>query len=287
MATGTDTGRVPGRVRAPRRLLTASGLALVALVALASAASAQFGGRGFSPARIATDQDYDGRFHYCRVVYRTSFDGFGGNWTTDYPRADINLSIRLGELTRTDVSMGGGEPNHQLVRLSGPELYRCPLVIMSAPGRALLDEGDARALRAYLEKGGLLWTDDFWGEYQWAHWEAQLRKALPAGEFPIVDVPLDHPLFRTQFEVSEIPQIPNIGFFTRTGGRTSEMGVESETPRVRGILDASGRLMVVMTHNTDIADSWEREADDPTYFLTFGPKGYAFGINTVLYSLTH
>ena len=40
--------------------------------------------------------------------------------------------------------------------------------------------------------------------------------------------------------------------------------------------------MVFMTHNTDIGDSWEREADDPTFFYTFGVPGYAFGINVLL-----
>ena len=110
---------------------------------------------------------------------------------------------------------------------------------------------------------------------------------LPAAEYPIFDVPLDHALFRTQFEVTEIPQIPNIGFFLRSGGRTSEQGTDSATPYVRGIADHSGRLMVLMTHNTDIQDAWEREGEDPSYFYAFSPRGYAFGINAILYGLTH
>jgi hypothetical protein len=42
-----------------------------------------------------------------------------------------------------------------------------------------------------------------------------------------------------------------------------------------------------MTHNTDVADSFEREADDPEYFRRFSPNGYALGINVLLYALTH
>jgi len=45
--------------------------------------------------------------------------------------------------------------------------------------------------------------------------------------------------------------------------------------------------MVLMTHNTDISDSWEREGEDVSYFLEFSPKGYALGINVLLYALTH
>jgi hypothetical protein len=258
------------------------------VLAAATAASAQFGRGGFFGARVATAGDFDGTFQYCRVVYRPSFNGNGGNWTTDYPRADVNLSIRLSELTRTRVSKDpSGQPRHLLVRPGGDELFQCPLVILSAPGRAQFDESEAKRLREYMLKGGMMWVDDFWGTYQWEHWVGQIRKVFPAGEYPIIDVPLDHALFKTQYVVSEIPQIPNIGFFIRSGGRTSEQGADSSVPHVRGIADSTGRIMVLMTHNTDIADSWEREGDDPQYFYTFGPKGYAFGINTVLYALTH
>ena len=84
-----------------------------------------------------------------------------------------------------------------------------------------------------------------------------------------------------------MPQIPNIGFFIGSGGGTSEQGADSAVPHARGIADADGRLMMLMTHNTDIADAWEREGDDPSYFYNFSPRGYAFGINAVLYALTH
>ncbi len=264
-------------------------MTMVALLTLAAAAQAQFGRGGFRGVPMATAADFDGRFHYCRVAYRSAFGGGGGSWTTDYPNADINLSIRLSELTKTQVSKRpSGDPNHLVVRLGSDELFQCPLLILSAPGSAQIDAPEADRLREYLLKGGMLWTDDSWGSYQWARWENEIRKVLPAAEYSIIDLPLTHPLFSTQFEVKAIPQIPNIGFFLRSGGRTSEQGADSATPQVKAILEAgTGRIMVLMTHNTDIADSWEREGEDPGYFYTFGPRGYAFGINAVLYSLTH
>ena len=78
----------------------------------------------------------------------------------------------------------------------------------------------------------------------------------------------------------------NIGFWLGTG-TTSERGADSTEVHTRAILDRDGRVMVLMTHNTDLGDSWEREADDPSYFYKFGANGYAFGINVVLYALTH
>jgi len=261
----------------------------LAICLSAAVAAAQFGRRGFGfRASFATAKDFDGRFHFCRIVYQSALDGDGGNWNADWPRADINLSIRLSELTKTDVSKDStGEPNHLLLRFTAPELFSCPFVMATEVGRAFISDEEAKALRLYLEKGGFLWVDDFWGSYAWDHWVSQLRKALPAAEFPIFDLPPDHPLFRTQFEITSVPQIPNIGFFTETGGGTSERGSDSAVAHARGINDRQGRMIVLMTHNTDFGDSWEREGDSPAYFLAVGPRGYAFGINAVLYALTH
>ena len=58
-------------------------------------------------------------------------------------------------------------------------------------------------------------------------------------------------------------------------------------PRFHAIRDHHGRIMLAMTHNTDIADAFEREADDPAFFSRFSPRGYALGINVVLYALAH
>jgi hypothetical protein len=272
-----------------RRLIASCFLAAVALL-LAVSVEAQFGergrrGGGSRATRIAMAEDFDGRFSFCRIVFRNAFDGDGGGWSVDYPRADENLSIRLSELTKTPVSLDEGRnPNTLLIRWTDPELFGCPFVVMTEPGGAFLDQNEAAALRLYVQKGGFLWADDFWGEYAWRHWSNELRKALPADQYPIFDLPPDHPLLHAQFD-SHVTQIPSIGFFFE--GTTSERGADSAVPHARGIADAHGRLMVLMTHNTDYGDAFEREGDDPAYFYKFGPNGYSFGINVVLYSLTH
>ena len=56
---------------------------------------------------------------------------------------------------------------------------------------------------------------------------------------------------------------------------------------MRAVLDEHGNVMVLMTHNTDISDAWEREGEDPRFFYSFSPDGYAVGINVVLYAMTH
>jgi hypothetical protein len=256
-------------------------------VALAAAVLAQ-PRRSFSNVRLATERDFDGKFHFCRLVYQGSTRSAGGSWRTDWPRADINMSIRLSELTKTRVSFEArGVPNHLLVEPTSDEMFQCPFLLMSAPGASDFSDADAARLRQYLEKGGFLWADDFWGSYQWEQWESQIRKVFPAASHPIVDLPLDHPLLHAQFAVGEIPQISNIGYWMRSGGGTSEQGADSVVPHARYIADARGRVMVLMTHNTDIGDSFEREADDPTYFTNFSVPGYWFGVNALLYAMTH
>jgi hypothetical protein len=60
-----------------------------------------------------------------------------------------------------------------------------------------------------------------------------------------------------------VPRIPSIGNWG-PGGPTSELGSDSAEAHARGISDSHGRLMVLITHNTDFGDAFEREGDDPS-----------------------
>jgi Domain of unknown function (DUF4159) len=269
-------------------------LAGLAALALAVRVDAQFRQRGRSfgnirAGQLATEKDFDGGFQFCRAWFRSDFrgDNFGGNWSVDYPRADINLSVRLSELTRANVSMTNGEPNPLLIRLTDDVLFRCPFVMMTEVGSIYLDEQEATRLREYLLKGGFLWADDFWGTEAWEWWAGQFSKVLPPAEYPIIDLPSSHPLFTAQFAIKKVPQIASINFWAGSGGGTSERGADSAEAHARAILDKHGNIMVLMTHNTDLGDSFEREADDPQYFYLMSVPGYAFGVNALLYALTH
>ena len=262
--------------------------ALLVGVASAQGRRRGFGGfRGPAP-KMATAEDFDGNFLFCRILFRNAADGDGDGWGVDYPRADINLTFRLSELTTTTVSRDPeDEFKHVVVRLTSPLLYHCPFVLMTEPGGASFDENEAAQLRDYLLKGGFLWVDDFWGEYAFSHWAGEIAKALPPERYPIVDVPLEHTLFHTLYDIRRIPQIPSINFWSRSG-QTSERGRDSAEPHVRAIINQDdGRIMALMTHNTDFGDAFEREGDDHRYFLQFAPEGYAFGVNAIVYSMTH
>jgi hypothetical protein len=269
---------------APRLLI---GLLAIGVLTLSTAGEAQRrgGGRYMTQIPVATAADFDGAFHFCRVWYRSG-RGDGGGWGVDFPQADANLSIRLSDLTKTPVSFDQArEPNHLVIRLTDDALFQCPFIMMTEVGALYLDEEESERLREYLLKGGFLWADDFWGSYAWSIFESAMRQVLPSGQYPFVELPPDHAIFKTQFIVKKVAQIPSINFWRGTGGGTSEAGPDSQTPTARAILGPDGRVMVLATHNTDYGDSWEREGDDPEYFYTFAVDGYALGINVVLYSM--
>jgi hypothetical protein len=263
------------------------GLALIALIAASTTSEAQRRGGGLYGVRMATPASFDSSFQFCRAFF-----GGGGrrgsSWGVDYPRADVNLSIRLSELTKARVSFDDSrEPNHLVVQFTDDELFQCPFVMMTEVGSVYFEDDEVERLREYLKKGGFLWADDFWGSQAWSWWYSQISRVLPSGEFRLIDLPLDHPLFRTHFVVRKIPQIPSINYWMGSGGDTSEAGYDSAVPHARAIVDEHDRLLVLMTHNTDVGDSWEREGDDPNYFYQFAVDGYALGINIVLYAMSH
>jgi hypothetical protein len=261
--------------------------------AIAGAAYAQGQWRfreGRYPARFAPPAMPDAEFTFCRIMYeRTRFEPMGMGWTTDYPYAEVNLMTRLSELTKTSISRdSSGQPNHWVVRLTDDALFNCPFTMASDAGTIGLSPPEQDRLRQYLLKGGFLWVDDFWGTEAWEHWKSEIARVLPPAEYPIQDVPPGDPIFKSQFNVTAMPQITNIQFWRAVGGSsTSERGSDSADTHFRVIRDARGRIMVVMTHNTDIADSWEREGEDAAFFRQFSPAGYAFGINVLLHAMTH
>ena len=267
-------------------------LAAVIIGLCGAAGSAQriwSGGYGYTPPRFPTKDSFTGSFNFCRAMFESNRREKRG-WSTDYPGADLNFSTRLQELTKAPVTMRpdadeGEVPDAVVVRLTDDGLFKCPYILMQDAGTASFRAEEARRLGQYLLKGGFLFVSDYWGERAKEQFDDQIRLALPRAEYPIVDLPLSHPIWHTLFDLKKLPQMPSIQSWRRSGGNT-DRGV-MDPPSARGIADSHGRLMVVMMHNTDIPDGWEREGEDPEYFFRFSPDAYAVGIDIVLYAMTH
>jgi len=253
-------------------------LALAVLAAAAGSIAAQEAGvRGQRGEDLGPGVPYGNRaFYFTRAAY-TDWRQWGrGAWTTDYPKADRQFLIGLTRLTRVDA-----DDDTRAVRFDDPGIRRYPLLYTVEVGAMQLTDAEVEGLRTYLLAGGMLVVDDFWGTRQWASFEDQMRRVLP--EYAIRELPPDHGVRRAFYGIDTIVQVPNVGQGMR-GGPTWEQ--DGYVPHLMGIEDAHGRLMVLISWNSDLGDAWEW-AEQPRYPIVFSNYAYRIGVNMVIYGMSH
>ena len=212
-------------------------------------------------------------FFFTRAIYNSGYRY--GSWAIDYPKADRQFMTVVNRLIHIDAS-----ERENAIRLDDPEIRKYPFLYALEVGGIALSPPEVEGLRNYLLAGGFLMIDDFWGSWQWATFEAQMRRVFP--EHPIVEIGLDHPIFNSVYRIEEILQVPAINNYW--GGRTWEQ--DGYTPHVRGIFDEEGRLMVVINWNTDLGDAWEW-VERPEYPLKFSTFAVEMGVNFIVYAMSH
>jgi uncharacterized protein DUF4159 len=239
---------------------------------------------------LPSDWQTPSEWAFARLMYpqvRSRFRGYGrsgtGNWqlgfsmwTQDYPRADRHFSQAIRRLTRIDV-----RSVEQPVNLDdGDDVYHWPWLYAVQVGRWDLTDQQAKKLRDYLLRGGFFMCDDFWGDPDWEVFLASMKRVFP--DRPIVDIDNADSIFHTVFDLDDRYQVP--------GARYMSTGVtwkcENCPAHWRGIYDDQGRLMVAMTVNSDLGDSWEW-ADEPRYEERFSALGIRIGVNYIVYAMTH
>jgi hypothetical protein len=271
-------------------------LFVVATVCLAQRRGGRFRGMQESSGSLpvwSNDPEFEKDvFTFARIRYTSSGGGWGwgrgGNrWYTDAPDADLNFGFRLQQLTALKVY-----PHEKDIELTDPELFDHPFIYIVEPGALEFSEEEVKILRRYLLSGGFLMVDDFWGEREWLNLYEQMKRVFPERE--ATELSLEHPIFHCVFDLKEKPQIPNVGLGTESLDPNSPVfGVTWERPDARtvhykGIFDDKGRMMVIICHNTDLGDGWEREGDNEGYFREFSEKrAYPLGINIIFYAMTH
>ena len=234
--------------------------------------------------RRMTEGETPGRwpFYWTRAVYSSGYGrgfrggGGGGSWRTDYPKGDRQFLVVLKRLVRLNAYDW-----ENAIHLADPQLRRFPIIYAVEVGRMDLTEMEVEGLRSYLDAGGFLIVDDFWGTREWDQFEYNMSRVFP--ERSIVDLPMDHPIFSAYYEIEEVLQVPNIR--NAAGGyQTHER--DGYDPWVRGITDEKGRLVVVINHNTDLGDAWEW-AESPLYPLQYSTFAYEMGANMIVYAMSH
>jgi Domain of unknown function (DUF4159) len=195
-------------------------------------------------------------------------------WTQDYPRADRAFARAVRRLTRVDA-----RSVEQAVNLDdGDEVYNWPWLYAVQVGEWGLTQAQAKKLRDYLLRGGFFMADDFHGSEEQAYFEQTMKMVFP--DRPIVDIPNNDPIFHTVFDLDDRYRI--------TGQEHLARGYKKDgiVARWQGIYDDKGRVMVAISLNSDIGDSWEW-SDTPEYPLKFSDLGMRLGVNYVVYAMTH
>jgi hypothetical protein len=218
-------------------------------------------------------------FEFVRLAYSSNNQerGWGRRqmWQTDWPDAEHHFVKGIGRLTRVATAEKG-----RILTPLDEEIYDYPWIYAVEVGHWYLNDKEAARIRDYLLRGGFLMVDDFHGSYEWSVFMASMEKVFP--DRPVVEIPEGDEAFHVVYDLDQRIQIPSRMFIY--SGVTWEKG--GITPHWRGIYDDDGRLMVAINFNMDIGDAWEH-ADWPDYPENMTALAYRFGINYLVYAMTH
>jgi len=256
---------------------TATTIAAAALAAVAACAWLGVARSQSADARLSAPPEAE--FHFARLVYRNSpysrrgyYGRGGGAWTTDYPDAEYHVMQGIGRFTGIDIAEVDPDGNGgRWIQLIDERVFDYPWLYAVEVGQWLLDDSEAKLLREYLDRGGFLMVDDFWGEREWEIFVDSMQRVFP--DKRIQELGEEHELLHVLYDLNQRTQIPGRG------------GPRPEKPHWRGIFDDDGRLMVAINFNIDMGDAWEH-ADDPLYPHKFTAFAYQLGVNYVSSSLT-
>jgi len=227
--------------------------------------------------RLRDPRDTAGKypFYWTRAIYSGwgGRRGFGyGSWSVDFPKSDQQFLIVIKRLMQLE-AYDWENP----VSLDDPMLRRFPLIYMLEVGGMYMTDEEVEGLRGYMDAGGFVIVDDFWGQEEWDVFEFNMRRVYPDIQF--LDIPLDHPIYHAYYSIDHVEMTPAIGNTIR---RTECYGCVTQ---VKGVYDDQGRLMMVVNFNTDLGDAWEW-AEDPSYPLETSTYAFEIGANMIVYAMT-
>lgn len=262
----------------PKAFMKAFNLLLIAALLIATTVWGQADTPGEqAPQRSARESP--GEFQFVRLAYAPNqYCGGSGRqqmWQTDWPAAEHHFVKGVDRLTRIAAAV---QP--RILTPMDNDIYDFPWLYAVEVGYWHLNDQEAERMREYLLRGGFLMVDDFHGSCEWSAFVASMNKVFP--DRPIIEIPEGDEAFHVIYDLDQRIQIPSAMFLYT--GVTWEKGGFS--PHWRGIYDSDGRLMVAINFNMDIGDAWEH-ADWPDYPENMTALAYRFGINYLVYAMTH
>lgn len=278
-----------------RRGLRRVGIGLGALAVLALAAAAQRGRFRFElpESESAETPPRAAEFHFIRMEYTDlpQFQrGFGfrsrrgrgaGWWLQDWPDAEDHFTAGIERLTRIDI----GDPRH--VSLLDDHLFDYPWIYATQTGYWDLSDAETARLREYLLRGGFIMVDDFWGPEEWEWFRQTMDRVLP--NKTITDINQSDEVMHVLYDIQDKDRtfIPGSRHLRRgPGGSIVVMQPPGTAPAWRAMYDDRNRMFVAVNFNTDVGDAWEF-ADVPYYPAAMTLLAYRYGVNYIMYSMTH
>ena len=236
---------------------------------------------------LPPDWQRPGEWSFARLMYPPGpNDGYHGRfdgdwrlgfslWTQDGPPADRNFAAAVRRLTRIDARSVEQDVNLD----DGDEVYNWPWIYAVRTGEWNLSDTQAKKLRDYLDRGGFLMVDDFWGSFEWDVFMRSMSRIFP--DRKPVDVDNADALFHTIYDLNDRFRVT--GAWGRFGRPYQDDG---DTPYWRAIYDGKNRVAVAIVANSDLGDSWEY-ADDPSYPEKWSGLGIRIAVNYIAYGFTH
>jgi hypothetical protein len=217
------------------------------------------------------------KFTLARIRFETGLSSwFGGRgrrgrgapWAHDYPTSERNFMKILAEVTRLDTNSEG-----HIVSFDSEEVFKFPIAYICEVGYLDLSEREVRNMREYLLRGGFLIVDDFRGHRDLYNFIQQMKLVFPDRSLELLDN--DHDIFKCFYDISdlELPPPPTYRW-------------DYLDPRYYGMEDDNGRLMMIVNYDTDIGDYWEW-SHDPFWPIAETNEAYKYGVNYVMYALSH
>ena len=211
-------------------------------------------------------------FQFVRIRYNGYVDILGMGrfgpppWMHDYPRAEKNFLKILLEVTSVQTT----PDSYLILDLDDPEIMNYPSLYVSEPGYWNITDEEAAKLREYLSRGGFVIFDDFRGTQEWKNLTTAMKKVLPERSFQ--ELTLDDPIFHCFYDIETLDMIPPYN----VPGK----------PKFYGMFDDQKRLLAVANYNNDIGDYWEW-ADESFTPVSLSNEAFKFGVNYIIYGLTH
>jgi hypothetical protein len=216
----------------------------------------------------------ESRFTLARIYYDWPMTGFmngpigagnGPPWSHDWPRAEEHFMKIMAEVTKLDVNPGG-----HITSFQNDECFKYPIAYLCEPGYIDLSKQEAKRMAEYLLRGGFLIVDDFRDQREMSNFKRQMNQVFP--DRALEELPRTHPIWNCFYDISKLIIEPPYSRFL--------------TPQYFGMSDDNGRLMMIVDYNNDISEYWEW-SNDPTMPIDESNQAYKYGVNYVMYALTH